>query len=110
MTKDETRQENVIVPDGDFVEVEDASFFKFEKVGDKIEGILIDKGQSDRYGFGLYDIKTPDGETFRFHGSAQLDSLLKAIPEDTYIRITYVDDQKLPQGSLKIFKVERKGK
>jgi hypothetical protein len=87
-----------------FEDVEDATFFKFEKIGDTLIGILTDKGQSSRYGFGLYHIMV-DKEPIRFHGSTQLDGLLSQVDINTWVKIEYIDDQETPQGVMKIFKV-----
>ena len=107
-TEHKVNEDNIIVPEGNWEEQEDAEFYKFEKHGDTLEGMLVDKGFSDRYGFGLYDLKLPNGDSKRFHGSKQLDDLMKNVKDLDYIRVTYMDDQKLPQGSLKIYKVEIK--
>jgi len=105
----EVKEADENIPQGAFVEVEDADFYKFEKIGDTLEGFVTDIGKSERYDFGLYDLKVPTGETKRFHGTQQLDSLMKNITVHDYIKVTYLDNQALPQGSLKIFKVEKKG-
>ena len=88
--------------------IPNATFYKFEKIGDSIEGLLIDKENSFSYGFGLYDIMTKSGERKRFHGSQQLDNMMLGVDIQDYIRVTLIDFQKLPKGELKIFNVERK--
>lgn len=86
-------------------EIESPNFFKFEKIGDLIDGLLMSKDSSDRYGFGLYTIKTFDGEQKRFHGSSQLDDLLLNVSVPCYVRIEYVDNQETANGTMKLFNV-----
>jgi len=70
--------------------------------------MLIEKGHSDRYDFGLYTIQTKDGDKFRFHGTTQLDSLLSGLPLHAYVKIEHTDIETLPQGEMKLFTVHRK--
>jgi hypothetical protein len=90
-----------------WVEVESPNFFRFEKVGDKIEGMLTSKDSSTRYGFGLYTITTFDGIQKRFHGSSQLDDLLLNFEIPCYVQIIYVDNQETSNGAMKMFKVSK---
>lgn len=85
--------------------IESPNFIQFEKLGDSIEGMLLDKSTSERYGFGLYTIQTPKDGQKRFHGSKQLDDLMLGVKLQDYIRITYIDNQNLPNGQLKLFDV-----
>ena len=87
--------------------IESPNFFKFEKIGDLIEGMLIGKDTSARYGFGLYTIKTFDNETKRFHGSSQLDDLLLNSDVPCYVQIEYTDNQETANGTMKLFVVKR---
>lgn len=96
-----------IVPDG-YEEVESANFFKFENIGDSCEGKLIDKGLSEQYKFGLYTLEQEDGTTVRCHGSSQLDELMMTVKIGESVVIEYIDNQKRPKGSMKLFKVFRK--
>lgn len=82
-----------------------SNFFKFEKLGDTIEGLLMSKYVSSRYGFGMYTIKTFDGIQKRFHGSSQLDDLLLNIDIPSYVRVIFIDNQETPNGTLKLFEV-----
>lgn len=91
-----------------YEEIEDAEFFKFESIGDKIEGMLTDKSRSQRYGFGMYNVMTKDGERKRFHGTTQLDTLMDAIEIQDYIQIELIELQETKAGDMKIFKVRRK--
>lgn len=88
-------------------EIESPNFFKFEKIGDKLEGILTSIDKSSRYGFGLYALTTFDNETKRFHGCNQLDDLLMNVETPSYIQILFVNTQQTPNGEMKIFKVSK---
>jgi hypothetical protein len=90
-------------------EIESPNFFRFEKIGDIIEGLLMSKESSSRYGFGLYTIKTFDGLQRRFHGSSQLDDLLLNIDIPCYVQIEYTDNQETANGTMKLF-IVKKGK
>jgi len=92
----------------DWESIEDADFIKFENIGDTLEGMLIEKGSSTRYSFGLYEITTKTGDRKRFHGTKQLDSLMKGVNIQDYIKIEYVDNEEVPEGLMKIFTVDRK--
>jgi len=89
-------------------EIEDASYIAFENIGDTIEGMLTHVGQSKRYGFGIYEIMTKKGELKRFHGSKQLDDLMRNVKDQDYIQVTFIDTQNMPEGQLKVFSVKRK--
>ena len=100
-------KQNKIVPDG-YEEVESANFFKFENIGDACEGKLIGKDLSEQYKFGLFTLEQEDGMTVRFHGSSQLDELMMTVKLGENIMVEYVDNQKRPKGTMKLFKVYRK--
>lgn len=86
-------------------EIDSPNFFKFEHINDMIEGILTNVDTSQRYGFGLYTLKTYTGENKRFHGSAQLDDLLMNIELPSYVKIMFIDTQETANGNMKLFKV-----
>jgi len=92
----------------EFEEIESPNFFQFKAIGDKIEGVLIQKGISKQYGFGLYNIQTNENEQIRFHGSSQLDDLMNGVNLNDYIEISFIDIQKMAKGEMKLFKVRRK--
>lgn len=94
--------------EGQYETIKDANFITFSKIGEAIEGMLEGKEQSDRYGFGLYTLRTKDGERKKFHGTKQLDDLMTAVNIHDYIIVTYIDNESLPQGTLKLFDVKRK--
>lgn len=89
----------------DWEVLESPNFFKFSKVGDTLEGLLMGRDSSSRYGFGLYTIKTFEGEQKRFHGSSHLDDLLLNVTIPCYVRIKFIDIQETPAGEMKLFEV-----
>lgn len=79
-------------------------FFRFEKVGDKLEGILTNIEKMDK--FNIYTLTQYSGDVTRFHGSTQLDNLLNTIETPSYVEIVFTETMPSKQGSdLKIFKV-----
>lgn len=92
----------------DYEEIEDPDFFKFENVGDKIAGRLVDVGSSDQYKFGLYTIENSDGEQVRFHGSSHLDTRMKQVQIGELVIVEFTDVEKRPKGDMKLFSVRRK--
>lgn len=95
--------------ENEFEEVESANFVQFTEIGQEIEGELIEKGKSERYGFGMYTLRNED-EQIRFHGSEQLDDLMLGIELGDYVKVQYKDKEKMPRGEMKVFKVLRKRK
>lgn len=91
-----------------FKKVEAPDFFKFESIGDKIEGTLVEKGLSENYGIGLYTLKQDDGSTMRIHGSSNLDSLMTGVDIGQYVRIEWMDSKQMEKGktAMKLFNVE----
>jgi hypothetical protein len=92
------------IPDG-YEEQVDASFIKFEEIGDSLHGKILDIGFSKRYGFKLYTIRADNNETLRFHGTTQLDQLMSNASVGDFVYIEYIDEQETPAGSMKIFSV-----
>ena len=105
--KEQKQEKQPIKQPSDWEEIESPNFFKFENIGDKLEGILTSKDESKRYGFGLYTITLFNGETKRFHGSNQLDDLLLNLETPSYVQILYIDNQITPNGEMKLFKVSK---
>jgi hypothetical protein len=99
-----------IIEDADegYEEIEDPNFFKFENVGDKVVGKLVDIGTSDQYKFGLYTLEIEDGTQVRFHGSAHLDTRMKQVQIGESIIVIFTDVEKRPKGNMKLFSVKRK--
>lgn len=92
------------MPEG-FVPQEDASFKKFDNIGDSVQGKLLEVSKSERWGFNIYTLRTNSGENIRCHGTQQLDNLmLNAVIGDN-IYIEYVDTTETANGNMKIFAV-----
>jgi len=100
-----TEQNNI---EAGYEEIDDPNFFKFESVGDKIKGQLVDVGHSEQYDFGLYTVEDENKEQTRFHGSSQLDSRMKQIELGDHIVVEFMDIEKRPKGDMKLFRVMRK--
>lgn len=94
--------------DDQWEEVDSPNFTRFENYGDTVEGTLIDKSDSDQFGFGLYTVEQDDGSQLRFHGSAQLDDLMLGVNLGDKIKVEYYDQQKMAKGNMKLFKLLRK--
>jgi len=86
--------------------IESQNFFRFEKVGDSITGLLMSKDKSSRYDIGIYTLKTFENEIKRFHGSTQLDDLLLNVTVPCYIQITLIDFVETPLSPMKVFEVK----
>src|SRR4030042_5223343 len=87
--------------------VESSTFFRFENIGNSLEGLLIEKMpylDGDKMRF--YRIRTFDNKELKFHGSNQLDDLLSQFQPPVYVRITYADEQDTKNGMMKLFEVE----
>jgi len=93
-------------------DIESPDFKKFEEYGDKLEGELTDMDVSERYNVGLYTVRDVQGEEIRFHGSKQLDDLMRGTKVGDYIKVEYIDEQKMAEGrnSMKLFKVQKRSK
>ena len=107
MVEKQTNLKQKKAEDDEYETVPDETFFRFENIGDTIQGILSDKGRSERYGVGMYTIDTKDGST-RILGKTHLDRLMNKVEIGDYILITYLDNQETPKGEMKIFEVKRK--
>lgn len=83
--------------------VESANFFRFEKLNDTAEGLLIEKQSGDKMIF--YKMKTFDNVEIKFHGSKQLDDLLSQFTPPCYLKITLVGESETKNGIMKIFEV-----
>ena len=107
MSKDKVEQKN-LPKERKFRTIESPDFFKFENVGDSLEGTLVEKSQSDNYGIGLYTLRKDDGTTMRIHGSANLDSKMTGVQINDYVRITFSDSKAMERGKspMKMFDVE----
>jgi len=86
----------------------ESSFFKFEKIGASIQGLLKErkiKTPDDKMSF--YHLTGFDGKDIKFHGSTQLDDLLLGIELPSYVKITLIGTQPSQYGNpINIFEVE----
>jgi len=92
----------------DWEDIEDPNFFRFENIGDKVSGKLVDIGNSERYNFGLYTIEQEDGTQMRFHGSAHLDSRMKQCQIGDHVKVEFIDVEEQDKGDMKLYDVKRK--
>lgn len=104
----EVKTQHTLPKERKFRQVEAPDFFKFESVGDKIEGTLVEKSISDNYGIGLFTLKQDDNTTKRIHGSANLDSLMSGVDIGDYVKIEWTDTKAMEKGKtpMKLFNVE----
>lgn len=83
--------------------------WQFEKEGDFIEGILVQKQEDVGVNKSmLYSIKTPSEDVKNVWGSAVLDSRMAFVSINDKVRITYqgLGESKSGKNAPKIFKVE----
>lgn len=92
----------------EYEEIEDADFFRFEKIGDCVSGKLIDVGTSEKYKIGLYTLEKEDGSSVRFHGSADIDGKMKSVKMGESIKVEFYDLEKRGKGNMKLFRLMRK--
>jgi hypothetical protein len=92
------------IPDG-YEQQVDASFLRFDEIGDTLNGKLMSISKSKRWDFNLYTIKVPNGDMLRFHGTQQLDQLMMKAEEGDNVFISYIDETETPNGTMKIFDV-----
>lgn len=102
-----TEQKNITEKNRQVKPIEDSTFYKFEEIGDKLTGILMDKGFSDKWKVGLYEIKNEEGEYIRFLGKTQLDRLMNKTELAKYIEIELIDKMKTEKGTMLIFEVRQ---
>lgn len=85
-----------------------AEAFKFEAVGDSIEGYLKNVGSITFDGKAVkrYLVQTDDG-LYSFLGSFKIDELMTGIETGIKVRLTYTKKERLGGGkTLKQFKLE----
>lgn len=64
--------------------------FKFEKVGDTLEGKLLEKKESEEFNNTDYKIKSSDGIEHILFGTVMLNSLMETVPIDAKVRIEFM--------------------
>jgi hypothetical protein len=85
-----------------------SALVKFEKFGDKVEGIYRGTKVAGNFGNDAYAVETKDGEVTIF-GTAVLSRKMKEVAVGKYVIITYIDDipnGKKGQNPIKDFKVQ----
>jgi hypothetical protein len=90
-----------------------ADFYKFEKIGDVLEGTLVSK---DSQGFtragqtndvGKYVLENEAGERISFLGGTVIDQTLSDVNVGSYVRLTFLGTKPTTQGqNLKDFTIE----
>ena len=107
--ENEKQENNIKASDDRWKKIEQSNFYRFDNIGDSLEGMLIHKQTgteaNNQYGFGEYILQTPKDGQKKFHGSKQLDELMTNINLQDYIKIIFVSTKSLPQGTLKEFEV-----
>lgn len=67
----------------------ESQVFRFEKVGDSIEGILKAKEEGAVYGNEVYQIETSDGDTFAVFSTAILASRMAQVDVGEEVKIVF---------------------
>jgi len=96
-------QQTIIKKPKTWIPVESANFYKFAKINDSIEGLLIERQTGDKMTF--YKMKTFEGKEIKFHGSKQLDDLISQFIPPCYLKITWVGESETANGIMKTFEV-----
>jgi hypothetical protein len=82
--------------------------FRFEKVGDSVQGILLAK-ESSSFGVGAYQIQVDADHSVSILGTTGLDRLLAQVAEGIEVFIEFMDIQKTGANrNFKVFRVLRK--
>ena len=81
--------------------------FKFEHVGDQLEGVVLRKERQLKYQVGWYVIRTPELKEFGVLGSTQLDRLMGKVRPGEHIKIELTDIEEVPAGHMKHYRVYR---
>lgn len=85
----------------------ETTFKRFEKIGQSVEGELLDVDINTSEDFKIYTVKDDKGIVSQFHDSTQSKDLLNQCQIGDYIVLTFVSTQNLPNGELKIFTLDR---
>jgi len=83
--------------------------FKFEKIGQSIEGILVDirtvKSQIDGSDQKMYDIQTSNGEVMAVYGRKIIDQKMRVAKIGQLVKMAYAEDIKPKKRGFSSFKV-----
>ncbi len=94
--------------DSNLEEIESANFFRFENLGDTVQGVLKDVQKSKQFGFGIYTLEQDDGSPVRIHGSSDLDDKMMLLENGQWVKITYYDQKQQAKGIMKLFRVQKR--
>ena len=84
--------------------------FKFEKVGDTLQGRISERKDRDIQGwsFGQYVVEDLKGVCWRVYGNVSLDDAITRVQDGEYIQIVVESFEESPSGfPTKVFKVSR---
>ena len=86
-----------------------SGLFKFEEVGDSIEGVLMDvrtvKSKIDSSNQKMYDIQTADGNLFSVFGRPVIDQKMKQAKIGQLVKMAFTEEGKAKQGTKNKFKL-----
>ena len=102
MTQTNINKEKKLEPKRKLTPVIDESFYRFEKVGDTLEGVFSEQGFSDKWKRPLYTV----GDK-RFLGKEQLDRVMKKVSIGDCIQVELIDTLTTPNGTMLIFEVRK---
>ncbi len=84
--------------------------FKFDQVGDTLQGRIAERKEMDIQGrsFGQYVVEDLGGNQWRVYGNVSLDDAFSRVTDGEYIQIALESFEESPSGfPTKIFKVSR---
>ncbi|MEK7578116.1 MAG: hypothetical protein AAB456_00125 [Patescibacteria group bacterium] len=88
-----------------------SGLFKFEKVGDSIEGVLVDirtvKSQIDGKDQKMYDIQTAEGEVVAVFGRKIIDQKMRVAKIGNLVKMVFAAEGKPRKKGMSGFKVIR---
>lgn len=86
-----------------------SGLFKFEEIGDSIEGILMDirtvKSKIDSSNQKMYDIQTADGNLLSVFGRPVIDQKMKQAKIGQLVKMAFTEEGKAKQGTKNKFKL-----
>ena len=86
-----------------------SGLMKFEKVGDSVEGVLVDirtvKSQIDGTDQKMYDIQTYDGQIMAVFGRKVIDQKMKAAKLGQLVKIVFASEGKPKKKGMSGFKL-----
>ena len=86
-----------------------SGLFKFDKVGDSIEGVLMDvrtvKSQIDGSDQKMYDIQTPDGSIMAVFGRKVIDQKMRGAKLGQLVKMVFASESKPKKKGMSGFKL-----